>query len=109
MTLPASTIDLSQPTVTLSGVTVNVPDATLAAGTFDVGCFGVTLATLTVQLSLVGTAEIGTATVDTVNRTVTLTDSTLDLVGSSIVLGGGLGTVPLPPISVPIPSFTISF
>ncbi len=108
VTLPPTNIDLSRPTITVTGASVSIPEATLAAGTFAVGCFGTTFATLTAQLNLVGAAQIGTATIDTAARTVTLTDSTLTLDGSSVSLNGGVGDIPLPPIDVPIPSFTIS-
>ncbi|MFM7068311.1 MAG: hypothetical protein ACKOYM_02520 [Actinomycetes bacterium] len=108
VTLPPTSIDLSKPTITVSGATVTVPDSTLAAGNFGIGCFGTTFVTLTAQLNLVGTAEIGTATIDTVSKTVTLSDSTLTLTGSTISLNGGFGDIPLPPIDIPIPSFTIN-
>ncbi|MFM7063313.1 MAG: hypothetical protein ACKO04_07445, partial [Actinomycetes bacterium] len=108
VTLPPLNIDLSQPTITVSGASVSIPEATLAAGTFSIGCFGTTFVTLNAQLNLVGAAQIGTATIDTAARTVTLTDSTLTLDGSTISFNAGLGDIPLPPIDVPIPSFTIS-
>ncbi|MFM7061918.1 MAG: hypothetical protein ACKO04_00270 [Actinomycetes bacterium] len=108
VTLPPLNIDLSQPTITVGGASVSIPEATLAAGTFSIGCFGTTFATLNAQLNLVGAAEIGTATIDTAARTVTLTDSTLTLDGSTISFNAGLGDIPLPPIDIPIPSFTIS-
>lgn len=108
VTLPPVSIDLSQPTISVNNVAVSIPDATLAAGSFGVGCFGTTFATLSAQLSLVGAVQIGTATIDTASRTVTLADSSLTLTGSTVVLNGGVGEIPLPPIDIAIPSFTIS-
>ena len=98
----------SHPTITVPNVTVQIPAGTAAAGSLNVSCFGTSLGTVDISLTIAGTVSAQAAVLDTATREISLTDASLTLDGATVDIPG-IGSVPLPPFDVTLGSISIGY
>lgn len=111
LTLAAVQLDLAAGTLTLPGARVDLPRASLSAGTLTLSCFGTVVGTVGFTVEFAGMASVQAATLDVVNRRVTLSAPTLRITDASVAfLGGptGMRPVPLDPFEVTLPPVQVA-
>ena len=94
--------------ISIPNVTVVIPETTVSGVTAGVLCGGIQVGTVTFSMTVVGTVVTPAATLNTVTKVVTLTQPTISLDGSSLYVEG-IGSIPLPPMTVDLPQITISY
>lgn len=109
-TLAAVELDPFAGTVTIPHASVVLPRSTISAGSLSLSCDGHHIGTVGLAIEFEGSASAGTARLDTVTRTVTVTDPTLSITDGSVTFGGagsGAAPVPLDPFEVTVPTFRV--
>jgi len=107
-TIPATTIDPTKRLITIPNVTVDIPPTSVTGVSAGIVCRGVQIGSVTFSMTIGGTGSTQSATLDTVTKVLTLTQSSLTLANSSIDISG-VGSFPLPPITVTLPTVTLKF
>ena len=108
VTVPAFSVAEGQTSITVPNVMVSIPGATLVGGTAELVCDGQTLGSVPFSITFAGTFAASEGTLDTATKTITLTDTAVDLSEASVDIGG-LPTFPLPTPTITLPGITVSY
>ena len=105
---PIEPLDLTKPVITLDGVSVSVPEATVPVDGVTLSCDGAPGSVVTAELHVPATAAVRTAT-NSAGNTATLSDPVVTVDGATLSVDGGALDVPLPALGVGIGSFELVF
>lgn len=110
LTVQPAQLDPSLTRLTIPGARLELPDATVSAGSLSLHCDDVLIGAIGVSLRFDATVQVGAVVLDTAASTLTLTDPTLTLEDVQVSLSGappGTAPTPLAPITVTVPSLDV--
>jgi hypothetical protein len=105
-TLAAAELSPGLTSVVIPEASVDLPGATVSAGSVALECFGVRLGSVGLTVNFDGAAIARSARLDLATRTVTFLDPALSITNASFTLDG-LKPVPLDPFKVTVPSIDV--
>ncbi len=107
ITVPSVVVAPGTSTITVPSVEVVIPSGTAAAGSLNISCFGTSLGTVDIALTIAGTATTGAAVLNMVTGELSLVDATIQLDGATVEIPG-VGSIPLPPFDVSLGDIQIN-
>jgi hypothetical protein len=110
LTVAPAELDPDLTRVTIPGATLELPDATVSAGSLSLSCNGAHLGTIGVSLQFDALASVQSVVLDTGTGTLTLTDPTITLTDVRATFAGGppgAAPMPLEPVTVTVPTIDV--
>jgi hypothetical protein len=110
LTVQPAQLDASLTRLTIPGARLELPDASVSAGSLSLHCDDVLIGAVGVSLRFDAAVQVGSVVLDTTAGTLTLTDPTLTLDDVQVTFSGappGTAPTPLAPITVTVPSIEV--
>jgi hypothetical protein len=110
MTLAPAEMPDGLTSVRIPSASVQIPRANISVGSLSLSCDGHHIGTVGLAMQFSAAGSVQSATLDTVARTVTLSDPTLSITDATVTFDGtaaGNAPVALDPITVTVPTISI--